>query len=182
ASTKTGRLAAWQLSTRRRGSAPFPAMMPRGASAAIRPFRLADRARGIGADERDDVVDRADAAEALGNLVDPVVERPVGRKQKLIGATQSLNVLAAEAATLHADDVEPAKPRPVAHHLAVGDDVALDPRHPADHRMPPDADTLVQRGAAAEQGIVLDDDVAGQSRIVGHDYVIADLAIMGDVN
>ncbi len=48
--------------------------------------------------------------------------------------------------------------------------------------MPPDADELVDRREAAEQGIILDDDMAGQGRIVGHDHVIADLAIMGDMN
>src|SRR5205823_1957112 len=182
ARTKTGRPAARQFSIRRRGSAPLPATIPRGPSAAIRPLRLADRARRIGADERDHVVDRTDAAVALGNLVDPVVERTVGREQKLVSAAQGLDVLAAEATALHADDVQPAEPGPVAHHLAIGDDVALDPRHATDHRMPPDADELVHRREAAEQGVILDHDVARQGRVVGHDDVIADLAIMRHVD
>src|SRR5436190_20161921 len=145
ARTKTGRPAARQLSTRRRGSAPLPAMIPRGPSAAIRPFRLADRARRVGADERDHVIDGTNAAVTLGNLVDPIIERAVGREQKLIGAAQGLDVLAAKAAALHTDDVQPAETRPVAHHLPIGDHVALDPRHAADHRMPPDAHELVHR-------------------------------------
>src|SRR5439155_15595801 len=105
---------------------------------AIRSLRLADRSARIGADERDDVVDRADATEAVGRLVDAVAEGALGREQELIGTAQPLDIFAAEALALHADDVEPAQPCPIAHHLAVRDNVALDARHAADHRMPPD--------------------------------------------
>src|SRR5438445_524474 len=184
ASTNTSRPAARQLSTRRRGSAPLPATIPRGPGrlSAIRPFRLADRPAGIGADEGDHVVDRTDAAKAAGGLVDPVVEGAFGRKQELIGAAQALDVLAAEAVALHADDVEPAEPRPVAHHLAVGDHIALDARHAADHRMPADPHELVHRREAAEQRKVLDDDMAGQGGVIGHDHMVADLAIMRDMD
>ena len=53
----------------------------------------------------------------LRGLVDAVVQRAVRREQKLIGAAQPLDVLAAEAAALHADDVEavragPGRPSP----------------------------------------------------------------------
>src|SRR5580765_4114729 len=84
ARTNTSRPAARQLSMIWRGNPPLPAMMPNGPCgrlvgapwvgasrlAAIRPFRLADRAARIGADKGDDVVHRADPAEALGRLVD----------------------------------------------------------------------------------------------------------------
>src|SRR5205085_4653711 len=117
ASTNTSRPAARQLSIRRRGNAPLPATMPSGPGRlpAIRPLRLADRPAGIGADEGDDIVDRTDAAKAVGGLGDPVVQGALGREQELIGAAQPLDVLPAEAVALHADDVEPAEPRPVAH-------------------------------------------------------------------
>src|SRR6202023_4158539 len=140
ARTKPSRPAVRQLSIRRRGSAPLPATMPRGPGrlSAILSFRLADRPAGVGADKGDHVVDRTDAAKPVGGLVDAVVEGALGREQELIGAAQTLDVLAAEAVALHADDVEPAEPRPIAHHLAIGDHVALDARHAADHCMPAD--------------------------------------------
>ena len=117
----------------------------------------------FGADKGDDVVDRGDPGKALGGLVDPVAQRPGRVEQKLIGAAQALDVLAAEAAALHADDVEAGEPRAVADHLAVGDDVALDPGHAADHRVPADADELMHRRQPAEYRVILDDDMAGRA-------------------
>ena len=69
---------------------------------------------------------------------------PGRMEQKLIGVAQPLDVLAAETAALHADDVEPGEPGAVAHHLAIGDHVALDPRHAADHRVLADAHELMR--------------------------------------
>src|SRR5439155_7176470 len=120
ASTKTSRPAARQLSIRRRGRPPLPATMP--SLAAIRLLRLADRTAGIRTDEFEDVFDRSDAAKALGGFVYPIAQRAVRIEQQLIGIAQAQNVFAAEAAPLHADDVEPAKTRPLAHHLTIGDD------------------------------------------------------------
>src|SRR6266849_10736580 len=191
ARTKTSRPAARQLSITRRGNPPLPAMIPNGpwggpwaessASAAIRPFRLADRAARIGADKGDDVVDRADPGKALGRVVDPVVECPVIREQELIRAAQPLDVVAAEAAALHADDVDAGQPGAVAHHQAVGDDVALDPGHAADHRMPADPHELVHRRQPAEYRMILDHDMTAERRVVDEDDVIADLAVMRDM-
>src|SRR5437899_2188943 len=122
ARTKTSRPAARQLAISWRGSPPLPAMMPSGPAlespelSAIRPLRLADRTARIGADEGDDVIDRGDPAKPLGGLVDPVAECAVGREQELVGAAQPLDVLAAEAAALHADDVEAGQAGPIADH------------------------------------------------------------------
>src|SRR5215831_7041631 len=125
ARTKTSRPAARQASMSRRGSPPSPATMPSlSALSAISLLRLADGAARIGADEGDDVLGRADSGKSLGGLVDAVAQGPVGEEQKLVGVSQTLDVLAAEAAALNADDVEPGQPRPVAHHLAVRDHVA----------------------------------------------------------
>src|SRR5437763_11684233 len=108
ANTKTGRPEARQFSIRRRGSAPLPAIMPSGpALSAIRSFRLTDRAGRVGADEGDDVIHRHDPAKALRHFVDPVVERAVRREQELVSAAQRVDVVAAEAAALHADNVHP---------------------------------------------------------------------------
>ncbi len=132
----------------------------------------------IGADKADDVVDRGHPGKALGGLVDPVAQGSGRMEQKLVGIAQSLDVLAAEAAALHADDVEAGEPGAVADHLAIGNHVALDTRHAADHRVPADADKLMHRAQAAEKRVSVDNDMAGQSRVVGHDHVIADLAVM----
>src|SRR3984957_4094313 len=187
ARTKTARPVARHLSMRRRGNPPLPAMTPRqpsGAPAglsAIRPFRLADRTARIGPNEGDDVVDRADAAKPLGDLVDALDQRPLAREKTVIGAAQPLDVVAAKAAALHADDVEAVETRPVAHHLTVGDDVALDPGHAANHRVPSDPHELMDCREPAEQRMVLDDDMAGEGRVIGHDHIISDLAVVRDM-
>ena len=80
----------------------------------------------IGADEFDDLVDRPDTAETLRGLVYPVAQGPIRGEQELVRVAQALDILAAEAAALHPDDIEPAQSSPVSHHLAVGDDIALD--------------------------------------------------------
>src|SRR5258708_17778793 len=108
ASTNTSTRAARQASTSCRGKSPRPATMPTLMAIrllAVHPFGLADRAARIRPDEGDDVGDGTNPTETLGRLVDPVVQGAIGRKQQIVGTTQTLDVLAAETATLHADDV-----------------------------------------------------------------------------
>src|ERR1700693_195233 len=165
ARTKTSRPAALQLSTRRRGKLPLPATMP--ILAAIRSFWLAYRAARIGADKIDDIVNGTDTAEALGGIADPIAECAVLGKQKLIRGAQSVDVLAAVAAPLHADDVEATQAGAITHYLAIGNDVALDARHTADHCMPPDPHELMDGGTPAQDGIIAHDKVdAGRGNIV----------------
>ncbi len=135
----------------------------------------------FGADERDDVLDRGNAAKAFSGFGDPIAQCSIGKEQELIGVAQPLEVFAAEAAALHADDVEPGEAGAVAHDLAIGDDVALHTGHAADHRMLADPDKLMNGAQPAEHGVVLDDDVAGKGRIVRHDHMVGDLTIMGDM-
>src|ERR1700735_1161048 len=105
---KTGRSFFRQLSARRLGSSPLPAMMPRVPAAAgpalsaIRPFRLADGPVRISADERHDIVYRGNAAEAFCDFVDTLVQRSLVGEKAIIGAAQSLDVVATKAAALHA--------------------------------------------------------------------------------
>src|SRR5580698_7572668 len=126
ASTNTSRPLARQISTRRRGSSPPPAITPSLAAVlpAIRPLRLADRPARIRTDEGDEIVDRTNAAEPLRDFLDPLAKRAGIAEQAIIGAAQALDIVTAKAAALHADDVEPMQPRPIAHHLAIGDDIA----------------------------------------------------------
>src|SRR5437764_14030051 len=47
--------------------------------------------------------------------------------------------------------------------------------------MPADPDVLVNGAEATENGVILDYDMAGECRVVGHDNTVADLAVMSDV-
>src|SRR5258707_10168822 len=105
ARTKKSRSAARHASIMRRGNSPAPARMP---SLPTVPFRalagLADRAARIGADEIDDVPDRLDLAEASGQIVDPLPPRAGIGEEQLVGVAHRLDLVAREAAALHADD------------------------------------------------------------------------------
>src|SRR6516162_9745324 len=123
AKTKTSRPAARQDSTSRCGRRPPPATIP--SLPVICSFRLTDGAARIRADEVKDIVDRGDATEALDGFVYTIVQRAIRREQELVGAAESLDVLTTKAAALHPDNVQPAKSRPVPHHLAVRNDITL---------------------------------------------------------
>src|SRR6266481_899498 len=179
ASTKTSRPAARQLSIRRSGRPPLPATMP--SLFAIRLLGLADSTAGIGAYEFEDIFDRSDAAKALGGFAHAIAQRAVREEQKLVGVAQAQDIITAEAASLHADNVEPAEARSLPHHLAIRNDVAFDPRHSADHCVPADPDKLVDRAEAAENSVIFDDDVTGKSNVIGHYHVVCDLTVMGDM-
>ena len=115
-------------------------------------------------------------------LIDTLDQCPIRGEQELIGIAQTLDIVAAETAALHADDVEPAKPRPVTHDLAVGDDVALHSRHAPDHRVLADPHILMDGAQSAENGVLLDDNMTGERGVVRHDDGIADLTVMGDMS
>src|SRR5271165_1924015 len=161
AKTKTSRPSARQDSTRRCGSRPPPATIP--SLPVIGPFWLTDGAARVRADEVKEIVDGCDTTEALGGFVYTIAQRAIRREQELVGIAESLDVLTTEAAALHADNVQPAKPRPVPHHLAVRNDIALNTRHAADHRVPADPDILMDGAEPAENSIVIYDDVARES-------------------
>src|ERR1700730_18304316 len=179
ARTKTSRPAARQVSPKRRGAPPPPATIPSLAS--IRTLRLADGAARIGTNEIDDVVDRSDTGETLRRFGHAITQSAIGGEQELIGVAQPLNVLTTEPAALHTDDVEPVEPCPFPHHLPVGNDIALDPRHAADHGVLADTHVLVDGAEPAENSIFLDDNMARERRIVRHDHVIGNLTVIGDV-
>ncbi len=108
--------------------------------------------------------------------------RALVAEQHLIGLAQRLDFVAREAAALQPDDVEAGEPRAVADHRAVGNHVALHAGDAADHGMLADPHKLMHRREAAEQGKVLDHDMASQRRVVGHDHMVADDAVMGDMD
>src|SRR5690348_1128820 len=183
AKTKTGRCALAHASIRRPGSAPEPARMPSGPdSAAAIGARLTQAADRFGAGEFDHVAHRADGRELLVHRRQPFGEGAgLVAEKHLIGRAQCLDFVAGEATALHADDIEARKPRAVADHRAIGNDIAFDAGDAADHGVATDADELMHRRQAAEDGVILDPHVAGERRVVGHDDVIADDAIVSDV-
>ncbi len=62
-----------------------------------------------------------DAGEALGRSATRSAKGAgSAANSSLVGGAQRLDVVAAEAAALHADDVEPGEPRAVAHHRPKG--------------------------------------------------------------
>src|SRR6516164_4271166 len=141
AKTKTSRPAALQDSTRRRGNRPLPATIP--ILPVTRLLGLTNGAARVGPNKLENIVDGWDATEAVGGLTYAITQGAIRGKQELVRGAEALDVLSAEAAALHADDVQTAQPRPVPHHLTVRNNVALATRHAADHRVPADPDMLV---------------------------------------
>ena len=92
-----------------------------------------------------------------------------------------MNLVTGKITALEPDDIEPGKPRPVAHHRSIGNHVVLDSGHAADHGMLADAHELMHRRKPAENRVVGDLNVPGKGRVVRHDDVVADLAIVGDM-
>src|SRR5579863_4175085 len=124
-----------QASIRRNGSSPEPARMPSLPAIPSLRLRLDEAARGFLADEAQHVFDGAHAGITLRHMLDALGESAVlALEQHLVSAAQGLDLVAREAAALHADNVEAAQARPIAQHRAIGDDVALDPGDAADHR------------------------------------------------
>src|SRR3546814_6254979 len=92
---------------------PSPAPMSASEFAAV--LRLAYLPRGILADEVDALGHRGRAGELLGDLLQPLLERPLAREQQAVGLADTVALVAAVTAPLHADDVDSREPGAVAH-------------------------------------------------------------------
>src|SRR5919109_2927042 len=101
-----------------------------------------------------------------------------GAIEQAIGAPQFPSHRGREAEATHPHDVEP----PDAGGVALGDhkgwDVFHDARRTADHGQIPDADKLVYGVMAGDEGTILHLDIARQPRIVDHNNIIAQTAIV----
>src|SRR5262249_37732947 len=141
-----GRLLSRAASARRRGSVPPPARMPSvPVSVPIRGCGLAQAAARFGADEIDDLADRAIGSENTGHFFDPLGERSIRTEEQPIGAAQGLNIVAVEAAALESHQIEPGQPCAVTHDLPIRNDVAFDARHSADEGPRADPAELMDR-------------------------------------
>src|SRR5262249_58058066 len=77
--------------------------------------------------------------------------------------------------------VGPGARRPTTHALARRDAIRRAAGHASDHGVLADPDILVDGAEPAENGVILNDDVTAQGCVVGHDDMVADLAVMRDV-
>src|SRR5262245_33071140 len=91
------------------GSSPPPAMMPSFPKAAMSVPRHAERARGVGAHELDDLHHLGIVRVDLGAIFDALLERALFGEQEAIGGAQIVDLFAREAAALEANHVEPAQ-------------------------------------------------------------------------
>src|SRR5919108_3037284 len=115
-------------------------------------------------------------------LLPHVVQRlrgvETGAIEQAIGAPQFPSHRGREAEATHPHDIEP----PDAGGVALGDhkgwDVFHDARRAADHGQIPDADKLVYGVMAGDEGTILHLDIARQPRIVDHNNIIAQTAIV----
>src|SRR3546814_10341027 len=114
-------------------------------------LRLAYLPRGILADEVDDLGHRGRAGELLGDLLQPLLERPLAREQQAVGLADTVDLVAAVTAPLHADDVDSREPGAVAHHRPERDHVALHAADAADHGAEPDPHELMDRRQPAQR-------------------------------
>ena len=88
----------------------------------------------------------------------------------------------AEAAAFEADGVQPISAgAALSGGFREGKNVASDRRAATDECVRADAHIVVHRAQCSDGGPILDNDMATQGRSVGHDYVIADGAVVRDV-
>ena len=81
-------------------------------------------------------------------------------------------------APLEADEIESGERGAVAQRHAERDEVMLEPGEAADEGVRADADELVRRRAAADDGEIADLHVAGEHHVVGQDDALADSAVV----
>ena len=97
------------------------------------------------------------------------------------GVMQRGDRFARVTAAAHADLVEPIALCVITDSQGERQSVFDHYRIAADIGLASDTAELVYAGISADIRAIIDDHVAGQGRGVGHDYVIAEQAIMGDV-
>ncbi len=103
------------------------------------------------------------------------------QEQLFISGFQVLDVFIGESAALQAHQVQPADVRRISIHDHERRHVLHHLRATADDRVFPDPAELMRRGEAGNDGVVLDDDVAGEAHGIGQNDVVAELAIVRDV-
>src|SRR5208282_5845756 len=109
------------------------------------------------------------------------VERELLTVQRLVRLADGGDVARGKAAPAQALAVGSMRSRRVPGHGHEGRHVLAHDRSRGDHRVHADAAELVHADKAAKHGIIADDDVAGELRIVRKRRVVADDAVVGDM-
>jgi hypothetical protein len=79
------------------------------------------------------------------DVLEPLFQRSLARKQHAVGLTELVDLLARETFPLQPDNVEPDEVRAIADGHAERDDVGGDAGHATDKRVGADAHELVDR-------------------------------------
>src|SRR6185295_3594880 len=112
----------------------------------------------------------------------PLTEDTGPQEQGVVGGAQTANVVTGKTAPAQADHVEPGEHSALADRKAERDDVGTDAAHAGHHGALTDTHELVDGGSAAKDDPIAHRDVTAQHRVVGHDHVVADMAIVADMS
>lgn len=106
-----------------------------------------------------------------------------GAEQEVIKPFQGGNPIIGKPVPLEPHRIEPVEARTIsaggAHKRG---NVASNGRTPADHRIGADSNVLVDADQSADDGVIADEDMPGEARGIRHDYMAAQVAVMGDVD
>ena len=129
--------------------------------------------------EPHDFLNRFAVGIGFGNFRDTFGQRPFALEDFRNGKTQVVDRLRRKSAAFQSDDVDAFQISE--RNQRKRNDVARDAAHAADHRVRSDARKLMHRGQSADDDVVADLDVSRQRRVVRHDHVAADVAVVRDV-
>ena len=83
-----------------------------------------------------------------------------------------------KSAPFQANDVQTGKIGPVANHRSIRDHVAVNTGHAADHGVFADADKLMNGRQTANNGEILDQDMARQGSVIDQNTMVPDMTIV----
>src|SRR5215831_15673592 len=132
-------------------------------------------------DEFGNLSDERIGREHILHVFEPFHQGAFAREQHAIGLAQFVDLIAWKAMALEADDVEAGQIGAVAEYHSKRNDVFLHARHATDETVGADANELMHGTETAENCVVANSDVAGQSCVIDENDVVPDLTIMGNV-
>src|SRR5437773_117320 len=116
------------------------------------------------------------------NLAPRIGEGETGPVEGLVGAFDRGDLCRGEAAPLQPFAVDSERLRRITRRHDVRRQVLQQDRRDPGDRMRADRDELMGTGKPAQHGVVADLDMTGESRDIGEDRVVADLAVVRDMH
>lgn len=135
-----------------------------------------------GLDESEEVREDFTWRKVAGNLLGGLLHIHFGAVEQPISLAECARVLGKEAAPFHAYLIDASDFGGIAIRDHVGRHVLNDLRASAHNRMATDAAELMHASKTSENGVILNDDMAGESAIVGKNNMVANGAIVRDVS